>query len=313
MRFNPPPNWPPAPPGWAPDANWAPDPSWPPPPPGWPLWVDDIGQGAAAGSPGAVPYPPHGVPWPMPGPERRSRKALWLSLAAAAAVVMVVAGLVSGFGGRLGGEEKPSRKPDITNLTSEMLVDRSAFPDSTGGKWISGVNSAGEAPSEMPNLSVDPPECAEFYSSPKTASQTATATLAKLRPGGLRSMRVRLALTPDHPNLKAILDKCQSFKQTFESGGRSVTTDIQLSPLNADGVPPWAVAAVVTSSSKTTIRLPISITAATISGYYRGVLVIVSSNNVGLRRETDAAEDAANADELVKLFNTQIEKLEAAQ
>jgi hypothetical protein len=41
MRFNPPPNWPPAPPGWTPHPGWAPDPSWPPLPPGWPLWVPD--------------------------------------------------------------------------------------------------------------------------------------------------------------------------------------------------------------------------------------------------------------------------------
>jgi hypothetical protein len=41
MRFNPPPNWPPAPPGWTPPTGWQPDPSWPPPPPGWPLWVSD--------------------------------------------------------------------------------------------------------------------------------------------------------------------------------------------------------------------------------------------------------------------------------
>lgn len=308
MRFNPPPNWPPAPPGWAPDANWAPDPTWPPPPPGWQLWVDDFGQDAAA----PVPYPPYGEPWPMPGPEQRPRKVLWLSLAAAAVAVVVVVGLVLGFGGRLTAEEKPSRKPDITELTSDMLVDRASFPDSAGGKWISGVNSAGDAPSEMPNLTVDPPECADFYSSPKSATQTATATLAKLQPGGLHSMRVRLALTPDHPNLKAVLDKCQSFKQTFEAGGRSVTTDIQLSPLDAEGVPPWAVATVITSASKSAIRLPIAITASTISGYYRGVLVVATSNDIGLRTEQDESEEAANAEALVKLFNTQIEKLEAA-
>ncbi|TDO10470.1 hypothetical protein EV580_4759 [Mycobacterium sp. BK086] len=38
-RFNPPPNWPPMPPGWTPDAEWKPDPSWPPAPPGWQFWV----------------------------------------------------------------------------------------------------------------------------------------------------------------------------------------------------------------------------------------------------------------------------------
>lgn len=41
MRYNPPPNWPKPPEGWAPSAEWSPDPSWPPPPPGWQLWVED--------------------------------------------------------------------------------------------------------------------------------------------------------------------------------------------------------------------------------------------------------------------------------
>ncbi|BBY33892.1 hypothetical protein BST33_12340 [Mycolicibacter minnesotensis] len=305
MRFNPPPNWPPAPPGWAPDANWAPDPTWPPPPPGWQLWVED-GAGVPPGA-----YPPYGAPWPPPEPT--SRKGLWLSLGAAAVALAVVVGLVLSFGGRLTAEDKPSRKPDITTLTSEMLVERAAFPDPTGGKWISGVDSAGDAPSDMPNLNVDPPECADFYSSPSTATQTATATLAKLQPGGLRTMRVRLALTPDHPNLKQLVDKCKTFTQTFEQGGRSVTTDIQLNSLDAEGVPPWAVATVITSASKAASRLPISITAATISGYYRGVLVVATSNNVGLRMDSDDSDEPAQEEDLVKLFNTQIEKLEAAQ
>lgn len=37
--FNPPPGWPPAPPGWTPPKGWTPDPSWPEPPPGWQLWL----------------------------------------------------------------------------------------------------------------------------------------------------------------------------------------------------------------------------------------------------------------------------------
>lgn len=304
MRFNPPPNWPPPPPGWAPDANWAPDPTWPPPPPGWPLWVEDDAAGG---------YPAQGAPWPAPGPQPRSRKVLWLSLAGAALVVAVVAGLVLGLGGLLTAEDKPSRKPDITELTSQMLVERASFPDPSGGKWISGLNSAGEDPSDTPNMTVDPPECADFYSSPSSATQTATATLAKLQPGGLHTMRVRLALTPDHPNLKRFVEKCQTFKQTIEQGGRSVTTDIEMNPLEVDGVPPWAVATVITSANNSAIRLPISITASTISGYYRGVLVVVTSNDVGLGMESDGPVDATHAEDLVKLFNTQIEKLEAAE
>lgn len=39
LRFNPPPNWPPAPAGWTPPPGWEPDPAWGPAPHGWPLWV----------------------------------------------------------------------------------------------------------------------------------------------------------------------------------------------------------------------------------------------------------------------------------
>ena len=57
MLFNPPPNWPPAPPGWAPPPGWQPDAAWPPLPPGWPLWVPDAPRrktGLAIGALGVV-------------------------------------------------------------------------------------------------------------------------------------------------------------------------------------------------------------------------------------------------------------------
>lgn len=38
-RFNPPPNWPPPPPGWTPTPDWKPDASWPAAPPGWDFWI----------------------------------------------------------------------------------------------------------------------------------------------------------------------------------------------------------------------------------------------------------------------------------
>jgi len=40
-KFNPPPNWPAPPPGWAPSPGWRPPPEWPAPPPGWQVWLDD--------------------------------------------------------------------------------------------------------------------------------------------------------------------------------------------------------------------------------------------------------------------------------
>ncbi len=56
LRFNPPPNWPPAPTGWTPPADWRPDPSWPAPPDGWQLWIsEDPGVSAVS-----RPAPPPG-------------------------------------------------------------------------------------------------------------------------------------------------------------------------------------------------------------------------------------------------------------
>jgi hypothetical protein len=46
MRYNPPPNWPKPPKGWAPHADWSPDPAWPAPPPGWRLWIEEEGPDA---------------------------------------------------------------------------------------------------------------------------------------------------------------------------------------------------------------------------------------------------------------------------
>lgn len=85
LRFNPPPGWPPAPPGFTPQPGWQPDPAWPPPPPGWQLWVpgesaDDpatdplLGQLTSPDQAGRQPWPdPQPVtdgrqPWSAPGP-----------------------------------------------------------------------------------------------------------------------------------------------------------------------------------------------------------------------------------------------------
>ena len=87
LRFNPPPGWPSAPPGFVPPPGWQPDPSWPPVPEGWQFWVPDdtiptteptvpgspAGPGAAAG-PGAPAGPgsfgsPGAGGWPAQAPQ----------------------------------------------------------------------------------------------------------------------------------------------------------------------------------------------------------------------------------------------------
>lgn len=52
--FNPPPGWPPAPPGWVPPAGWRPDPSWPPAPDGW-LWWLPVPEASAPPAPAPPP------------------------------------------------------------------------------------------------------------------------------------------------------------------------------------------------------------------------------------------------------------------
>lgn len=76
LRFNPPPNWPPPPAGWAPSPGWQPDPAWGPPPPGWALWIDD-------------------------GPARAAvpNRTLLLTGAALAALVVFIAGVGIGAAG----------------------------------------------------------------------------------------------------------------------------------------------------------------------------------------------------------------------
>lgn len=303
MRFNPPPNWPPAPPGWVPDANWQPDPSWPPAPPGWQLWVPDTTTDAAGAQ-----FPPYATPWPEPAAPPASRKRLWIGLGAAAVVVALAGGLLVTFGRN--GAEGPSHKRDITDLTSEMLVERTAFPDSSGGKWISGVNNSASREASVPGLTIDPPECADMFGA-NGATQTGAATLSKRQREAVGSMRVQLAIAPERRDLKGYLRKCESYTQTFEAAGHTVSTELHLKPLDVAGLPSWAVASMMTSSTKQSIVKPMSLTAATIAGYYRGVLVTASDNEIrrGAGRDTI---DTATAEELLKLFNAQIEKLEAA-
>ncbi|HEU0190489.1 MAG TPA: hypothetical protein VFR17_04365 [Mycobacterium sp.] len=298
MRFNPPPNWPAAPPGWVPDSNWRPDPSWPPPPPGWPLWVDESG-------------------FPVgPQPPRRSRKALWAALIAAA-VVVVAGSLFAVFAlgvGRGAGGGKTSAKPDITELTRDLLVGKSAFPEFEGGRRTSGVGNAGKEPGAS-DIVIDPAECADFYGYPKSATQSAYAAVSKAGRGGIRSMEVRLAITPDRTNLKDAVAHCRTFSVSLGRPGAAASVETQLDPLEVADLPSWAVATVMKSSSSPLPGIPLvlSMTTTTISGYYRGVL-ITARNNEFSRRGGDgsAPVEADSVDELMRLFKAQVDQLEAA-
>lgn len=67
MRFNPPPNWPPAPAGWAPTPDWTPPAEWPAPPPGWQLWLheqpDNPWESQYSASRPPLPRQSPAIPW----------------------------------------------------------------------------------------------------------------------------------------------------------------------------------------------------------------------------------------------------------
>jgi hypothetical protein len=83
LRYNPPPGWPSASPGFQPQPGWQPDPSWPQPPPGWQLWVSDdisgepatdpqLGRSAAPDQPGRQHWPAADAAMPGSGSEQQS-------------------------------------------------------------------------------------------------------------------------------------------------------------------------------------------------------------------------------------------------
>jgi hypothetical protein len=282
-----------------PDSNWSPDLSWPPPPPGWPLWVDDW------------LLPPHQPP------RATSQKALWTALVVVAVVILVASSVFAVSAVRKtasAGESKTSGKPDIIQLTRDLLVDKSAFPEFDGARRSSGLGTGDGKGPGMSNLSVDPQECADLYGYAKSATQAAYATVSKLGPGGPRSMEVHLAITPEQSDLRDDVDKCRSFTVSSQIAGRTMSVETQLDPLHAPGAPPWAVATEMKSSSSPLpgIPLSLSVTTASVSGYYRGVLVVAGYHQFNRRTDDGASVAPGVINDLVKLFNAQVEKLEAA-
>jgi hypothetical protein len=196
------------------------------------------------------------------------------ALAIAIVVVLVVANI---------GNKKSSR-PDITELTSEMLVDRSSFPAMDDAQWSSVVT-----PSTSTSNPVEtrPPECAPIVAEIH-ATQGGEASLASTA----AALSLHLLVTPDRPDLKGIIPKCGTIINARYAG--AVTT----MPRNLAGLPQWASALDMTSPTSTSLMA---------IGLYRGVLIrCYYAGNGG---ETSSSE-FANA--IVKIFNDQVAKLEAA-
>jgi len=83
-KFNVPPGWPAAEPGWIPPEGWTPDPSWPPAPDGWQFWTIEA-------DPSPVP-PSSARTITVPSPALPAKRRRWL-----APTLTGIAGLVLGI------------------------------------------------------------------------------------------------------------------------------------------------------------------------------------------------------------------------
>lgn len=114
-RFNVPPGWPAAPPGWVPPEGWTPDPAWPPAPPGWQFWVEEPERP----SPGAPAAATPGAPGPPP-----RRRGVGRGLVVVTAL-LVVLGLAFALVATLSWATRRSQTRDLVTEagTSAVRVD----------------------------------------------------------------------------------------------------------------------------------------------------------------------------------------------
>ena len=88
-KFNVPPGWPAAEPGWIPPEGWTPDPSWPPAPDGWQFWTIEADP---------IPIPPNGdQAVPVQNPQIARRRPRWL-VPTITGIVGLAIGLAAGGG-----------------------------------------------------------------------------------------------------------------------------------------------------------------------------------------------------------------------
>ncbi len=294
MRFNPPPNWPPAPPGWAPEPGWQPDPTWGPPPPGWPLWVDDTAAGA-----------------PRPARARR-----WWILAAALVVVVALGAGLAWFvtGGRGGGRvpAKPSDKSDLTELSADLLVDKSVFPDlGADAEWKDWSDTGDDSEFGPPEeIVVTPPDCADVVDAPRSTTAGIGRKVSEFSTHHLRSFASQLSIGPEPVALGKLIGICGTFEIADAAEGGFQTLTATVTPLSVDGLPDWAVAytlEVAEPDAATTMMLAI------VAGYCRGILVdAIYADNVEAAGDDAATVGADVAEDLLTLFTAQVDKVEAA-
>jgi hypothetical protein len=145
MRYNPPPNWPPAPEGWQPPAGWQPDPSWGPAPQGWQLWLNDNGTPMAPvyGSSGPAPYSE------LPPKKKKHRFRNFVVGVATLIIVIVVIAVAAGSSSKNNTTTADTSNPVTATTTADTSnpVDATtaAAPTTTKAKSGGGTVSQAQA------------------------------------------------------------------------------------------------------------------------------------------------------------------------
>jgi hypothetical protein len=187
------------------------------------------------------------------------------------------------------GSNETPQKPEFTQVTSSMFVDRSAVPNSPATEFAAPSISSYTPGSNDP---VDPPECAPLFWGP-ASTQAGSVAWSTMRSAGTSAnndgkfFNLFPLVPAERPDLRSLLGKCG----TIEFGG--VTTTV--SPL--PGLPSWADATRIIAQG---------VAGAGIVGLCRGLYVSVSFTQ---KPGGDISPNDTTA--LVKLFNDQVAKLEA--
>jgi hypothetical protein len=182
-------------------------------------------------------------------------------------------------------------KPELSQVTTSMFVDRSAVPNSPATEYTApSVNDV--APE--PNDPVEPPECGPIFWGP-TATQAGAVTWSTTSTPDtspteeLKVFNLFLVVPRERPDLESLLGKCGTIKY------QGLTTTA--SPLRLPGVPSWATATRITTPGAD---------GAGIIGLCRGLYI-----SVAFTQKPGGDLSPSDTDALVKLFNDQVAKLEA--
>jgi hypothetical protein len=216
----------------------------------------------------------------------------WLAAIAAACVVAMAVSCTSPAreSAPPGSSETPP-KPDFTTVTSSMFVDKSAVPNGPATEFTA-PNIEDVTPGS--NEPVDPPECAPVYWGPDSSqagavSWTTTGTPDTSSIKATRAFHLFLTVPVERPDFEALLGKCGTV--TYQ--GATTTASL----LRLPGVPSWATATRIVTQG---------VDGAGIIGLCRGLFV-----SVAFTQQPGGELSPDDANDLVKLFNDQVAKLEA--